>query len=103
MQATRRETSRSERQASAQAVQVSTQLKQASMVRLMASEWAGFSGWDRNMARTATADMKSLSFGPPQQNPYGQHWFRDDADEEGMDVSESPIPERIGTVVLCGR
>jgi hypothetical protein len=47
--------------------------------------------------------MKSLSFGPPQQNPYGQHWFRDDADEEGLDVSESPIPERIGTVVLCGR
>jgi hypothetical protein len=36
--------------------------------------------------------MKSLSFGPPQQNPYGQHWFRDDADEEGMDVSESQFP-----------
>ncbi len=57
MQATRCETSRSDRQASAQAVQVSTQLKQASMQRLMASEWAGFSGWERNMARTATADM----------------------------------------------
>ena len=44
MHETRCETSRSDRQASAQAVQVSTQLKQASMQRLMASEWAGFSG-----------------------------------------------------------
>src|SRR6185369_2780659 len=44
MQATRLSTSRSDRHASAQAVQVSTQLKQASMQRLMASEWAGFSG-----------------------------------------------------------
>ena len=56
--------SRSDRQASAQAVQVSTQLKQASMQRLMASEWAGFSGCERNMARTATADMDGLPFSP---------------------------------------
>ena len=66
MHATRWDTSRSDRQASAQAVQVSTQLKQASMQRLMASEWAGFSGCDRNMARTATADMDA-SFRPPSQ------------------------------------
>ena len=44
MHATSRVTSRSDRQASAQAVQVSTQLKHASMQRLMASECAGFSG-----------------------------------------------------------
>src|SRR5882757_3358243 len=67
-QETRCETSRSERQASAQAVHVSTQPKQASMQRLMASECAGFSGWERNMARTATADMM-CSFQPPAAKP----------------------------------
>src|SRR6478735_6303994 len=66
--ATRCETSRSDRQASAQAVHVSTQLKQASIQRLMASECAGFSGWERNMARTATADMM-FPFISPLQNP----------------------------------
>jgi hypothetical protein len=44
MQETMFETSRSERQASAQAVQVSTQPKHASMQRLIASACAGFSG-----------------------------------------------------------
>src|SRR5688572_5361647 len=57
MQDTRCSTSGSDRQASAQAVQVSTQPKQASMQRLIASACAGFSGCDRNMARTATLDM----------------------------------------------
>src|SRR3954471_14203179 len=57
MHETKCETSRSDRHASAQAVHVSTQPKHASMQRLMASECAGFSGWERNMARTATADM----------------------------------------------
>src|ERR1044071_971646 len=76
MQATRCETSRSDRQASAQAVQVSTQLKHASMQRLMVSEWAGFSGCERNMARTATADMQQhCLFRPPQQNPAPRYWF----------------------------
>src|SRR5690242_9606861 len=65
MQGTRWETSRSDRQASAQAVQVSTALKHASMQRLIASECAGFSGWERNMARTATADM-ACSFSTPE-------------------------------------
>src|SRR5689334_24485053 len=64
MQGTRCETSRSDRQASAQAVQVSTALKHASMQRLIASECAGFSGWERNMARTATADMACSLFDP---------------------------------------
>ncbi len=76
MQATRCETSRSDRQASAQAVQVSTQLKHASMQRLMASEWAGFSGWERNMARTATADMASSFRLPAAKTPRAADWFR---------------------------
>src|SRR3977135_2769749 len=63
MQATRCDTSRSDRQASAQAVHVSTALKHASMQRLMASECAGFSGGERNIARSATADM-ACSFRP---------------------------------------
>src|SRR5215207_2005874 len=75
MHATRCETSRSDRHASAQAVHVSTQLKQASMQRLMASECAGFSGWERNMARTATADMM-VPFGSLQQNTAAHNWFR---------------------------
>src|ERR1051325_1447499 len=75
MQATRCDTSRSDKQASAQAVHVSTQPKHASMQRLMASEWAGFSGCDRNIARTATADM-TYSFRPPQQNQPAPNWFR---------------------------
>jgi hypothetical protein len=44
MHAVSRSTSDSDRQASAQAVQVSTQLKQASMQRLVASECAGLIG-----------------------------------------------------------
>src|SRR5258706_12401386 len=64
MHGTRCDTSRSDRQASAQAVHVSTALKHASMQRLMASECAGLSGWERNMARTATADM-ACSFSSP--------------------------------------
>src|SRR5665213_3669576 len=64
MQATRCDTSRSDRQASAQAVQVSTQPKHASMQRLIASECAGFSGWERNMLRTATADIASILLCP---------------------------------------
>src|SRR4029079_18077064 len=75
MHATRCETSRSDRQASAQAVHVSTQLKHASMQRLMASECAGFSGWERNMARTATADI-TFPFVSPQQNTAVHNWFR---------------------------
>src|SRR5436190_1240719 len=75
MQGTRCETSRSDRQASAQAVQVSTALKHASMQRLIASECAGFSGWERNMARTATADM-ACSFSAPKQNKPTSNWFR---------------------------
>src|SRR5690242_18189386 len=65
MHGTRCDTSRSDRQASAQAVHVSTALKHASMQRLIASECAGFSGWERNMARTATADM-ACSFSTPE-------------------------------------
>src|SRR6185436_12768868 len=65
MHGTRCDTSRSDRHASAQAVHVSTALKHASMQRLMASECAGFSGWERNMARTATADM-ARSFSTPE-------------------------------------
>src|SRR3954468_4870584 len=69
MQGTRCDTSRSDRQASAQAVHISTALKHASMQRLMASEWAGFSGWERNMARTATADMSLFLFAPRMPEP----------------------------------
>jgi hypothetical protein len=43
----------SDKQASAQAVHVSTQMEQASMHALIVSEWAGWSGCDRNMALTA--------------------------------------------------
>src|SRR5882762_4542918 len=75
MQETRCDTSRSDRQASAQAVHVSTALKHASMQRLMASECAGFSGWERNMARTATADM-ACSFSTLRQNKPALNWFR---------------------------
>jgi hypothetical protein len=76
MHGTKCEMSRSDRHASAQAVQVSTQLKQASMHRLMMSAWAGFSGCDRNMARTATADIK-LSSAPPHsvKNQIVASWF----------------------------
>src|SRR5438874_8881909 len=75
MQETRCDTSRSDRQASAQAVHVSTALKHASMQRLMASECAGFSGWEWNMARTATADM-AIPFDPRQPNKPALTWFR---------------------------
>jgi hypothetical protein len=47
----------SARQASAQAVQVSTQAKQASMQWLMTSAWLGWSGCERNMFLTAVADI----------------------------------------------
>src|SRR4029078_691066 len=67
MQATRWETSRSDRQASAQAVQVSTQLKHASMQRLIASEGGGLSGWLRTMRRRAPADMGQFLFAPRSQ------------------------------------
>src|SRR5215210_5867271 len=56
MQAIRRWMSPSDIQASAQAVQISTQLKHASMAWLISVACAGFTGCDRNMARTA--DMR---------------------------------------------
>jgi hypothetical protein len=62
MQVISRPTSFSARHASAQAVQVSTQAKQASMQRLMASAWLGCSGCERNMVLTATVDMNTFPF-----------------------------------------
>src|SRR5436190_22620776 len=57
----------SARHASAQAVQVSTQAKQASMQRLIASAWLICSGWEWSRARTAVIGT-SFDFGPPQAN-----------------------------------
>src|SRR3979490_3140845 len=53
--ATNRAKCSSDRHASAQVVQLSTPVKQASMQALIAAAWAGWAGCDRNMARTTAA------------------------------------------------
>ena len=96
--------SRSDRQASAQAVQVSTQLKHASMQRLMASEWAGFSGCDRNMARTATADMSDVPYVlPPVENPRSGYWFLNMTDSVQELAWREPRARMEFQAIRCGR
>jgi hypothetical protein len=62
MHASNPSTSRSDRQASAHAVQVPELVKHASMHRLMASGWVGRPGCERSAASTAAIDDSLKAF-----------------------------------------
>ena len=70
MQATRLSTSRSDRHASAHAVQVSTQLKQASMQRLIVSEWGGLFRMGAEHGADGDGGHRCLSFAPGAKHPH---------------------------------